>query len=136
MRNIFLIGLLFILPTVIFAQSKSTLTIDERLYEVFEADFLERMQKETPAMLEYYNFFLDNAYKIQTLNKDKTSTYPKITVDNTEDINILKLINDQKLKRDYNNQSIYQIADSNQLLILIAEKELAKKFNQHTGRTH
>ncbi len=131
-----LIGFVVILPTIIFAQSKGTPTIDKRLYEVFEADFLEQMQRKTPAMIEYYNFFLDHAYDIQTSTKKETSTYPEITINNFENINILKIITDENLKRDYHNQSIYQIVGTDKLLILIAEKELAKKFNQHTGRTH
>ncbi|MFK7949141.1 MAG: hypothetical protein AB8G11_16240 [Saprospiraceae bacterium] len=136
MRKVLLIGLLFILPTLIFAQNKTTPTIDERLYEVFEKKFLERLQQKTPATLEYYNFFLDNAYKIQPLSNDKTSDYPDVIIEDLDDFNILKLINNQELKRDYNYQKIYKIADCNQLLILISEKELVKQFNQYTGRTH
>lgn len=136
MRKVLLIGLLFIVPTIIFAQGETRLTIDERLYDVFDTSFLERMQKETPAMLEYYNFFLDNVYTIQSLGENKVSDYLKITIDDIEDMNILKIITDYEIKRDYNNQIIYQIEDSDKLLILISEKELAKKFNKHTRRTH
>lgn len=137
MRKILFIGFLLILPSLIIAQSETTTpTIDERLYEVFEVDFLERLQAQSPSQLQYYNFFLDNAYQIETLKAGKTSTYKEVIIDDLENVNILKIIKDQQLKRDYNNRTFYKIADTNKLLVLISEKEYAKKFNQYTGRTH
>lgn len=137
MKEVLLIGLLFILPTIIFAQNETTTpSIDNRLYDVFDTDFLERLQEKTPATLEYYNFFLDNAYDIKPLVSNKSSDYPKVVINNLDNLNILKIIKDQELKRDYNNQTIYQITNTDKLLILISEKELVKQFNQHTNRTH
>ena len=65
MKKVFFIGFLLALPLFTFAQKESaTPTIDERLYAVFEGDFLERLQSQSPSQLQYYNFFLDNIYEI------------------------------------------------------------------------
>lgn len=123
---------------MIFAQSENTTKppIDQRLYDVFDAKTLEQMQEKTPSMLAYYNFFLDNAYEIQPLSITKTSDYIDVTIDDLSHLNILKVINEQSLKRDYNNQTIYKIAGTNKMLILVSEKELVEQFNLHTGRNH
>lgn len=135
MKKVLFIGFILTLPLFIFAQKESaTATIDQRLYEVFEVDFLERLQSKSPSQLQYYNFFLDNIYEIKELAEGKTTTYPEIVIKDLDHINILKLINDLKLKRDYNSPTIYLIANTNQLLILIPEKEFVKKFNEATGR--
>lgn len=120
-------------PVLLSAQI-NTISIDERLYDVFEEDFLERMQSETPAMLEYYNFFLNHAYEIETLQADKESNYNEVQIDNLTTINILKIIKEQSLQRDYSQQSIYKIKNTDKLLVLISEKELVKKFNEKTKR--
>ena len=137
MKKVFFIGFILTLPLFTFAQNESTTTtIDKRLYEVFEAEFLESLQSQSPSQLQYYNFFLDNIYEIKDLPKGKNSNYPTVAIPNLKHINILKLINDLQLKRDYNSPTIYSIANTNKLLILIPEKEFVKKFNEATGRTH
>jgi hypothetical protein len=137
MKKVYFIGFILALPLFTFAQNEpATTTIDERLYAVFEADFLERLQSQSPAQLQYYNFFLDNIYEIKELPKGKTSSYPTVAIPNLNHINILKLINDLELKRDYNSPTVYSIANTNKLLVIISEKEFVKKFNEATGRTH
>lgn len=135
MKKVFFIGFLSALPLFTLAQKESaTTTIDQRLYAVFEGDFLERLQRQSPSQLQYYNFFLDNIYEITELPEGKTANYPTVQITDLDNINILKLINDLQLKRDYNSPTIYAIPGTNKLLILIAEKEFVKKFNLHTGR--
>lgn len=136
MKKILFIGLVLILPALMSAQSEPTPTIDDRLYEVFEVAFLERLQAQSPSQLRYYNFLLDNVYIIETIATGKNSNYPEVTIDDLDNINILQLINNQQLKRDYNNRTFYKIANTNKILVLISEKEFAKKFNEHTGRKH
>jgi hypothetical protein len=79
---------------------------------------------------------LDNIYEIKELAVGKISNCQEIIIADLDDINILLLINDLKLKRDYNNPTIYRIANTNKLLVIIPEKEFVKKFNVHTGRSH
>lgn len=137
MKKVLFMGFIFMLPLFTFAQNESaTPPIDKRLYDVFEADFLEALQRLSPSQLQYYNFFLDNIYEIKELPEGKTSTYPTVEIADLDNINILKLINDLELKRDYNSPTIYLIANTNKLLVLISEKEFVKKFNTATGRTH
>lgn len=138
MKRVLFIGLILTLPIFVLAQYESDIapTIDERLYEVFEVDFLERLQNKSPSQLQYHNFFLDNIYEIKELAAGKISNYQEIIIADLDHINILLLINDLQLKRDYNNPTIYRIANSNKLLVIIPEKEFVKKFNEHTGRSH
>jgi hypothetical protein len=135
MKKVFFIGFILALPLFTFAQNESaTPPIDKRLYDVFEIDFLERLQSQSPSQLQYYNFFLDNIYEIKKLEKGKTTTYPEIVISDLKHINILKLINDLQLKRAYDSPTVYLIANTNKLLVLIPEKEFVKKFNEATGR--
>lgn len=138
MKKVLFTGLILTLPLFVLAQYESNMvpTIDERLYEVFEVDFLERLQNKSPSQLQYHNFFLDNIYEIKELAVGKISNCQEIIMADLDDINILLLINDLKLKRDYNNPTIYRIANTNKLLVIIPEKEFVKKFNVHTGRSH
>ena len=77
---------------------------------------------------------MNHAYEIETLQADKESNYNEVQIDNLTTINILKIIKEQSLQRDYSQQSIYKIKNTDKLLVLISEKELVKKFNEKTKR--
>lgn len=134
MEKTLIIYLLLFSPLLLIGQSETTPTIDSRLYDVFDADFLETLQEKAPSQIQYYNFFLDNVYHIEALPNGKTTQYEAVTIDDLDNINILKIINEQQLKRDYNHMTFYKIANTNKILVLLSEKAFAKKFNLHTGR--
>jgi hypothetical protein len=60
MKKVLFTGLILTLPLFVLAQYESNIvpTIDERLYEVFEVDFLERLQNKSPSQLQYHKFYL------------------------------------------------------------------------------
>jgi hypothetical protein len=117
----------------LFSQAQELPPIDERLYEVFEEKFLLNLQKESPNQVLYYNYFLDHAYEIVPIPDEKTSEYPEITIKRFKSgasINILKVINDAALKRNYHNRTYYRIAKTDKVLVLFSEKEIAAGFNR------
>ncbi len=136
MKKVLFITLLLTVPLLSMAQSVPSLpTIDERLYEVFDKDFLKKMQVENPFYIQYHNFLLDNVYTISELPKDKTSNYEEVEIKDLKHLNILKVINQAGLKRDYHYTTFYKIAHTNKLLVLLSERELVKRYNEHFSKT-
>jgi hypothetical protein len=132
MKKVFFIGFISALPLFTFAQNESaTPTIDKRLYDVFELNDLDKMQKENPTLIRYYNFFLDNSYNIIELPDDKTTKMKTVIIEDFTDFNILKLINDQQLTRSQDAAVHYKIKNSKQVLELISGKVLIEQFNQY-----
>ena len=104
-----LIFIITILPLFAIGQSDIKPEIDERLYEVFETDFLERMQTLKPHYIEYQNFYLDNSYQIIDFPKGKISEYPIIEVKDLENLNIIRLRNEKMFKKQ--QKQIKEIED-------------------------
>ncbi len=61
LRFIILLLFLFILPSL-YAQKSSQIKPDPRLYECFEASYVNSLQQYQAVKLLYFNYFLDNAY--------------------------------------------------------------------------
>lgn len=135
MRKVFLVFMILSLPLITIAQSETKPEIDKRLYEVFEADFLEKMQIEKPHFIQYQNFYLDNSYDIIDFPKGKVSEYPIIEIENLEEFNILQLKKKGIFKTSQDYPNFYIIKDSNKILMILSNKEFLKQLNQHLGRT-
>ena len=112
-----LIFIITILPLFAIGQSDIKPEIDERLYEVFETDFLERMQTLKPHYIEYQNFYLDNSYQIIDFPKGKISEYPIIEVKDLENLNIIRLRNEKMFKTNQDYPNFYIIKDSGKMLM-------------------
>jgi hypothetical protein len=130
-----LIFIITILPLFAIGQSDIKPEIDERLYEVFETDFLERMQTLKPHYIEYQNFYLDNSYQIIDFPKGKISEYPIIEVKDLENLNIIRLRNEKMFKTNQDYPNFYIIKDSGKMLMILSNKDFIKKLNQHLERT-
>ena len=113
----------------------ASISIDKRLYEVFDVTFLDNLKEKNPFHLQYYNFFLDNGYSVIDLPAGKKSSYPEVKIDDLSNFNILKIQNEQQLKRSYEEPTVYKIKGSNQFLMLRSEKEFIKMLNEHLGRS-
>ena len=61
------------------AQSAAVITPDSRLYDVFDSSYISNMQLTNPALLAYYNFYLDNSYYTSSLTQPKIVTGDDIT---------------------------------------------------------
>ena len=64
---------------------------DERLYEVYEKDYVDGLVNDNPFLIKRWNFYLDNSYRIIKDVEGKQVDYPSIEIENTENINILLL---------------------------------------------
>lgn len=136
----FTLGLVF-LTFIIFAQTQNQahtdLPIDERLHDVYETDYLERLKIENPFLLQRWNFYLDHAWYITDLPNEKDSeSYTFISIADLDKVNILLLEKEQNLKKDWNKQQVYKIENTNKVLVYYAGKEFTKKLNEHLNRTH
>lgn len=133
--SIFLACLL--LPLFALAQQpKTDVQIDERLYEVFDDAYLERLLVERPFLIQRWNFYLDHAYYLTKDDKAERNKYPIIKVENMEEINIFQLERSQGLRRHPKQEMSYQIADSDWVLVYHAAATFTAQLNAHLGRTH
>ncbi len=136
MRSYFF-PLLLALPLSIFSQSllqTDKLQIDPRLYAVFEKNYLEKVSVEDAFLIHRWNFYLDHAFFISDnpLSKDGDGAkYPSVSVDNLDQINILKLENEQNLKHDFYLETIYKIKNTNKYLVYLAGKDFVDKLNEY-----
>lgn len=115
-----------------FAQAE--ISIDQRLYDVFDASFLKKLQTDKSFHLHYYNFSLDNSYEIIEIPKEKNMQLPKVEIKDLDKINILKLQQEQKLTKSYDAPTYYQIKGSDKILMIRSEKDFAKRLNKHLDR--
>ncbi len=129
--------LLLLVPLSTFSQSPvltNSLQIDGRLNDVFEKDYIEKVQKEEPFLIERWNFYLNNAFFISdnALRKNEVAAeYPSVQIPNLGSINILKLEKEQNLKHDFYTETIYKIAGTDKYLVYYAGKDFVEKFNAH-----
>jgi hypothetical protein len=118
------------------AQSPSTpVQIDDRLYEIYEEDYLSRLLQERPFLIQRWNFYLDHAYYLTNSEKALSGDYPTIVVKDTETINILSLMQAHQLVFDPKVETAYRIAGEEQVLVIQSSKRLIAALNKHLGRT-
>lgn len=117
-------------------QAEPKVNIDERLYEVYDSDYLGRIQSAQPVLIQRWNFYLDNAWFITEHTAEKSAVFPEISIEDIDDFNIIKLIETQKLDRQMNSPTTYRIKGTTKLLVLRSEKQFAKLFNEATNRTY
>jgi len=110
-----------------------TITPDARIYVAFDNDFVNELKADNPALILYYNFYLDSAYSISELPADKNEFLSNLTSldldDNikTSEINILKL----DLDLNFEQQTYYRIGKSDRVMIFYSGKEFNEKFNDY-----
>lgn len=132
MRLFFTVSLL-LLSGMLFAQSAVTLSseIDERLYETYDEAYLLTLQKSHPVLLQRLNYYLDNAWYITEYPKEKAAVdLPTVSITDTQNVNIFLLEREQQLQRDPNKQMIYQIENSDKVLVYHSTKRFNDNFNQ------
>jgi hypothetical protein len=103
---------------------------DPRLFEVFDRDYLERLERERPQLLLRWNFYLDHAFIVSPYpaGKGDIARLPVVRIDRPEDFNILALEKQQRLERDWKVPVLYRINDSGQVLMYLSGKEFNRKF--------
>ena len=111
--------------------------IDPRLYETFDAAYLEGLHEKNSFLLTYFTLYLDKGWRIQDFPEGKISNFDMIDFDSEDllEINIYKLIKKYGLHRSKQANSYYRIGSSSKVLIILSEDQFAEIFNTATGRS-
>ncbi|MCP3929290.1 MAG: hypothetical protein GY705_09345 [Bacteroidetes bacterium] len=139
MKHLFFCTILIFFTLNLLAQSdkKEKPKIDNRLYEVYSENYLQRLQDENPFLIQRWNYYLDHAwYIIEYPNEKKDAGYPSIHISNLDDFNIILLEKENRLERDFKKRKIYKIETTNKVLVFYSGEEFNKKLNKHLGREH
>lgn len=94
MKKLLLLTILLGAGLAIYAQSTIKIKADARLYEVFEADQIQKMEESNPNLVLHYNLFLTDSYTITQLpyKQESIDLYPSLPIPDSLDakeINIL-----------------------------------------------
>lgn len=77
-----LIVLLLLCPIFTLAQNEASKEIiDNRLYEVFEEDYLVQLQKQNPFLIQRWTYYLDHAFYIVEDPKLLEYEYPSVKIE-------------------------------------------------------
>lgn len=118
------------------SQTEPKVEIDERLFEVYEEDYLHKLQETQPTIIQRWNFYLDNAYYIVTYPEEKgRANFPEIVIEDLSDFNILKLERTFGMTRDFESETAYAIAGTDKVLAYYSGKKFVQKLNEHLGRS-
>jgi hypothetical protein len=107
---------------------------DPRLYDALSQAEINEMLDKNPFLIEYYNYFLDNSFKIIEQPKGKSLQFPPVIIPNIDNFNILAIQKKQKLQRNWDNQTYYCIEGTNKILVFISEREFTNQLNERIGR--
>jgi len=119
----------------ILLSSFTQITPDSRLIDYLGADKVAVMQKNSPDLIAYYNFYLDNAYTLATVPADKLANNNFTSLNlplvngkvDSKKLNILML----NIQRKYDSSVYYKINGSSQIIIFLSEKEFMVKYNAY-----
>ncbi len=111
----------------------NTVLPDERLYEVYEREYVDGLVEENPFLIKRWNFYLDNAFLITENIPEKDNDYPTISIKDVNNINILLLEKEQNLQRDWDKPIIYKIRGTDKILVYHAGKDFTKSLKKHLG---
>lgn len=124
------LAVIFVLFAAVSVHGQSAVEADQRLFDVFETDYLNRMQADHPVMLARLNFYLDNAWFITEYPTEKGNPdLPEITIEDFDNLNILKLEAAYALSRDFNKRMMYSIKGTDKVLVYYSGKEFTESFN-------
>jgi len=132
----YLIVLLLLCPIFALAQKEASKdVIDDRLYAVFDGQYLEQLQKQNPFLLQRWSYYLDHAFYIVEDPKLTEYEYPTVKIENLERFNIIKIEREQALERYFNKESTYHIEGTNKALIYYPAKVFNERLNQYLKRS-
>lgn len=119
----------------VFGQTEKV-TPDARLYEVYSAEYLERLQSSNPFLIQRWNFYLDNAYFITDKPDKKDAQYRQTTLTDLENLNILAAEKNLNLSHDFHKRTYYEIIGTDKILVYYSGKEFRDALNAHLGRSY
>jgi hypothetical protein len=130
-----LTSLLVVVPFFLFSQQNTvidTAAIDVRLYAVFDKAYLENSAKTDQFDLQWWTFYLDNAYMIvnEPPTKDgSVGNYPTVRIADVTHVNILLLEKEQNTQRQRDVEAIYRIEGTTKYLVYQSGRNLIEAFN-------
>ena len=125
--------LILCLATSIYAQSadsKQALQPDQRLFEVYDAGYIDRLLVDNPFLIKRWNFYLEHSFSIIDAIPGKTDEALEIIVPDLAQINILLLEKEQKLTHDHHVPVIYKIKNTNKCLVYESGKKFLESFKE------
>jgi hypothetical protein len=135
MKQIFLAFLIY-LPLTAFSQNNSPApkTIDARLYDAYGKAYVDEIAQTDNYLLQRWTFYLDNAFYVTDGPVSKNGVavnYPSVSVPDLANINILQLEQEQKMKRDFYAETVYQIEGTNKFLIYHSGRNFVERLNKY-----
>ena len=102
--------------------------VDPRLTAKFAPERLADLQKNHPSVIEYWTFYLDNAYYLADLAPAKdASDLATVKIDDISHFNILALdVHPMEL-----GNRVYRIEGSDKLLVMHSIEKIAEMFNEY-----
>ena len=104
---------------------------DPRVIEAHGSHYINRLKTDNPFLINRWNFYLDNAFFITDNVPGKEANYKTVQIDNLEDFNILIIEKEQKIERAWDVPTIYQIENTEKLLVYYSGKEFNEKLKVH-----
>ncbi len=128
-----------LLPFVVFSQQNSPISksIDPRLYAAYDKAHVDDVAQNDAFLLKRWTFYLDNAFFISETSLSKSDAdedYPSVKIADLEHINILKLEQEQSLKRDYYAETIYKIKGTSKYLVYYSGRAFIEKLNDYLSK--
>jgi hypothetical protein len=130
-----LTSLFVVVPFFLFSQQNTaidTAAIDARLYAVFDKAYLENSAKTDQFDLQWWTFYLDNAFIIvsEPPTKDGSAgNYPTVHIADVAHVNILLLEKEQNTQRQRDVEAIYRIEGTTKYLVYQSGRNLIEAFN-------
>ncbi len=126
--------LILVIGLFIFSSS-TPIQPDQRIIDYLGNEKVDIIKKNNPDLIHYYNFFLDNSYIISEVPADKLdgNTFPTLKLPlingevDTKKLNVLKL----EIQRSYEESKYFKVEGSNQIFIMLSEKQFIEKFNEY-----
>lgn len=113
------------------AFAQQTVTPDARLLETFEAEYLMRLQRDNPVLLDRLNYYLEHAWYLTEYPEEKGDPgLETIEVPDLENIQIFALEKKYELARDFERRMKYRIAGTSFVLVYYSGKEFNQRFQE------
>jgi hypothetical protein len=118
------------------AQQNLPIEPDQRLYDVFEEEYIEQTLKNNANLLLYYNFFLTDSWFLMEIPDEKPEVLEEMDrLDITEDpgaanFNPLKY----DIKHDFKNRTVLRWGRTCTAIVFYSGEEFTKKYNEERKR--
>ena len=127
--------LLFSILSIAQTTSKDKVEVDERLFEVYDKEYLTDLQTKNPNLLQRWSFSLDHSFYITEYPKEKgTPNFPIVEISDIENVNILLLEKNQRIGKDFKKRMKYKIQGTDKILVYYSGEEFNQKLNEYLGR--